>query len=139
MTISRRPDTHLTSMSPRIAPSLRSDAKKDRRLSSFAFINAGFSLLKSLGKSAAKRKRDGNADEDPDDEDDSASKRTRGASGYAQGPGSGFITSSVRKSKGKSPSHQTRYDHSMFRIALQFHARHSVQIAERIVPKKPKC
>tara|TARA_B110000008_G_scaffold87149_1_gene89075 strand:- start:229 stop:678 length:450 start_codon:yes stop_codon:yes gene_type:complete len=135
VTISRRPDTHLTSMSPRIAPSLRSDAKKDRRLSSFSIINAGFSLLKSLGKSAAKRKRDGNADEDPDDEDDSASKRTRGASGYAQGPGSGFITSSVRKSKGKSPSHQTRYDHSMFRIALQFHARtHSVQIAKRIVP-----
>ena len=57
-----------------------------------------------------------------------------GASGYAQGPGSGFITSSVRKSKGKSPSPRTRYDDSMFRIALQFHARHSVQIAKRIVP-----
>ena len=139
MTISRRPDPHLTSIPPRIAPPLRSDAKKDRRLSSFSIINAGFSLLKSLGKSAAKRKRDGNADEDPDDEDDSASKRTRGASGYAQGPGSGFITSSVRKSKGQSPSPRTRYDDSMFRTALQFHARTHSQIAKRLVPIKPKC
>ena len=135
MTISRRPDTHLTSIPPRIAPPLRSDAKKDRRLSSFSIINAGFSLLKSLGKSAAKRKRDGNADEDPDDEDDSASKRTRGASGYAQGPGSGFITSSVRKSKGQSPSPRTRYDDSMFRIALQFHAR---TLANRQTPRPNK-
>lgn len=107
----------------RIAPPDRSDAKKDRRLSSFSLFNAGFSLLKSLGKSASKRKRDANADEDLEEDDDSASKRTRGATGYAQGPGSAFITSSVRKSKGESSPSSSRYDRSATRIAPALDAR----------------
>lgn len=107
----------------RIAPPDHSDAKKDRRLSSFSIFNAGFSLLKSLGKSASKRKRDANADEDLEEDDDSASKRTRGATGYAQGPGSAFITSSVRKSKGESSTSSSRYDRSATRIATALDAR----------------
>ena len=107
----------------RIAPPDRSDTKKDRRLSSFSIFNAGFSLLKSLGKSASKRKRDANADEDLEEDDDSASKRTRGATGYAQGPGSAFITSSVRKSKGESSTSSSRYDRSAKRIATALDAR----------------
>ena len=82
----------------------RSDAKS-RRLSTM--ITAGFSLLKSLSK--PKRKRDGDASDSPGDPDtDSASKRARArASGdKAQGAGAGasFITSSVRKTKGKTPA-----------------------------------
>ena len=70
-------------------------------------ITAGFSLLKSLSK--PKRKRDGDASDSPGDPDtDSASKRARArASGdKAQGAGAGasFITSSVRKTKGKTPA-----------------------------------
>jgi len=70
-------------------------------------ITAGFSLLKSLSK--PKRKRDGDASDSPGDPDtDSASKRARArASGEkAQGAGAGasFITSSVRKTKGKTPA-----------------------------------
>ena len=70
-------------------------------------ITAGFSLLKSLSK--PKRKRDGDASDSPGDPDtDSASKRVRArASGdKAQGAGAGasFITSSVRKTKGKTPA-----------------------------------
>ena len=70
-------------------------------------ITAGFSILKSLGK--PKRKRDGDESDSPGDPDtDSASKRARArASGdKAQGAGAGasFITSSVRKTKGKTPA-----------------------------------
>ena len=71
-------------------------------------INAGFSLLKSFGKSAAKRKRDGDEDASPGDPDtDSASKRARNADappgGNAAG-GASFITSSVRKTRVKPPA-----------------------------------
>ena len=107
----------------RIAPPDRSDTKKDRRLSSFSIFNAGYSLLKSLGKSASKRKRGANADEDLEEDDDSAGKRTRGATGYAQGPGSAFITSSVRKSKGESSPSSSRYDRSVTRITPALDAR----------------
>merc|ERR1719487_1179679 len=99
------PSPRRDEMPPTIHESPKGDTKKDRRLSSFSIFNAGYSLLKSLGKSASKRKRGANADEDLEEEDDSAGKRTRGATGYAQGPGSAFITSSVRKSKGpKAPT-----------------------------------
>ena len=99
---------YLPSTAAAAAP--RSDAKSTRRLSSI--ITAGFSLLKSLGQSAVKRKREADeldADGIPDD-DDSASKRARHAAatpppsalGAAQ-PGASFITSSVRKTKRASP------------------------------------
>jgi CTD small phosphatase-like protein 2 len=66
-------------------------------------LTAGFSLLKSLGKSAAKRKRDGGEESPPGDpETDSATKRARMASAGGNPAGASFITSSVRKTKGKS-------------------------------------
>jgi len=96
-----------------------SDAKGTRRLSSI--ITAGFSLLKSLGKSAVKRKREGGADDlaggagagsdggagggsGSPSNDDSATKRARhaadaGGGGGGGGGGASFITSSVRKTK----------------------------------------
>ena len=70
-------------------------------------LTAGFSLLKSLGKSATKRKRDGDEESPGDPETDSATKRARMPSAGGNPAGASFITSSVRKTKGKSSAPAT--------------------------------
>ena len=70
-------------------------------------LTAGFSLLKSLGKSATKRKRDGDEESPGDPETDSATKRARMPSAVGNPAGASFITSSVRKTKGKSSAPAT--------------------------------
>ena len=77
--------------------------------------------LQAVDAHPANKPRGG--DDDLEEDDDSASKRTRGATGYAQGPGSAFITSSVRKSKGESSTSSSRYDRSAKRIATALDAR----------------
>ena len=56
-------------------------------------LTAGFSLLKSLGKSATKRKRDGDEESPGDPETDSATKRARMPSAGGNPAGASFITS----------------------------------------------
>ena len=103
---SLKPSLTTPSPAPRVPlpAQLRSDAK-GRRLSSM--LTAGFSLLKSLGKSATKRKRDGDEESPGDPETDSATKRARMPSAVGNPAGASFITSSVRKTKGKSSAPAT--------------------------------
>ena len=75
-------------------------------------LNAGFSLLKSFGKSGAKskRKRDGATDSPGDPDTDSATKRARQRGSGGKQPNASFITSSVRKTKGKTSAASKKKD-----------------------------